>query len=225
MVPKFSLKPPDWLATRPNVFRIFDCTSRRRTEGSAGSRGMKTILVVPRRDGFRDLAFHFHPHMIGQRQLFAGSAAAFRERQDGWKNGHSRVNEQAIDAVLGDRELGVVEIIRVNRNAVHESRETRRRFSGRSYDGGFYIADAEVLKVLPAQSSGLGPGARKRQSQPVQYGLLPQLDDFRRNILVFRLRDKFGDVVREAESFGKISVCGRSSAIHGTSEHAGSNRA
>src|SRR6267378_4043629 len=128
-------------------------TSRRGAKWPARPSGVKSILVVAGRDSFRDLTLHLDAHMIGQRQLLSGNATPFGECEDGRKHGYGRVHEQAIDTVLGDGELRIVEIIRVNRDTVHKRGEARGCLPRGSYDRGFSIADADSLKILAAQSS------------------------------------------------------------------------
>src|SRR5438876_12395773 len=100
-----------------------------------------------------------------------------RERQDGGKYGHGRMHQQAIHAVFRSRELRVVEIIGVNRNSVHECRESRRSLERRSDDDGLSPADAKVLEILAADGSCLCAPSGQRAAQSVKNRFLAEFDD------------------------------------------------
>src|ERR1700682_340616 len=93
--------------------------------------------------------------MISEHQILAGHVAAFSERKQRRKNGDGGVDEEPVYAVLGNSELGVVEIIGVNRNTVHKGREARGSLPCCANDGGLTVTDTYIFQILTAQSSGL----------------------------------------------------------------------
>src|SRR5216683_4690861 len=101
---------------------------RCRSEWSACSCGMKSVLIMARRNRFGNLAFHLDSQMIRQHQFPAGNTSLLSEREDGGKYRHGWVDEKPIDTVLGHCKLRVIEIIRVNRNAIHKGSKARRSF-------------------------------------------------------------------------------------------------
>src|SRR5438309_11200187 len=78
------------------------------------------------------------------------------------------MHQQAIHAVFRSRELRVVEIIGVNRNSVHECRESRRSLERRSDDDGLSPADAKVvLEIMAADGSCMCTRSGQREAQSV----------------------------------------------------------
>ena len=86
---------------------------------------VKTLLIVPRQDRFGDFAFDFDADLIREHQIRSAAPVTLGEREHRRQRGRGRVREQAVDAVLGNRELRVVVIVGVNREAVGECGETR----------------------------------------------------------------------------------------------------
>ena len=72
------------------------------------------------------------------------------------------MGEQSVHAVLGDRQLSVIKILDMDRQAIGEGREAWREFSLRSYHRSAPIRKIEAGDVLAKQSSVLGAGASKR---------------------------------------------------------------
>src|SRR5947209_8426844 len=93
------------------------------------------------------------------------------------------MHQQAIHAVFRSRELRVVEIIGVNRNSVHECRESRRSLEPRSDDAGLSPADAKVaLAILTADGSCLCPRSAQRQAPTVTKPFLAKFCDIGQRI-------------------------------------------
>ena len=93
-------------------------TRRSTAKHAAGSGSVKSVLIVPWRDGFCNLALHFHANLVRQQQVLPASAGHFGRGQRGGKHTDRRVDQQAIDPVLRDSQLRVVEVIHVNRDPV-----------------------------------------------------------------------------------------------------------
>ena len=93
---------------------------------TARRRAVKALLVVARQDRFGNLALDFDADLIRRHQVAAAAPVALRERQHRGQRRCRGMRQQAIDAILRDRELGVVVIVGMDRNAIGERRETGR---------------------------------------------------------------------------------------------------
>ena len=78
------------------------------------------------------LDLHFHAHVIGQHELLAGALREFAHGERRRKRGDAGMREQAVDAILGGGELGIVEIVGVDGDAVGKGGEARGRLYGSS---------------------------------------------------------------------------------------------
>ena len=113
------------------------------------------------------------------------------------------MNQQAIDAVLGHRELGVVEVVRVDRNAVHQCGKLRRGLSRRADDGRAALKRAQSIQVLHAERAGLRLRAGQRQSEAIENRFFPEFYDVGGDRIVTRIDDELGDVIRQPMDVGK----------------------
>ena len=86
---------------------------------------METVVVVARVDRLGDLGLDFHRDLVGGQHVEPGAVADLAQRQRRRQRRRGGVGEQPVDAVLGDRELGVVVIVGVDRDAVGEGGEAR----------------------------------------------------------------------------------------------------
>ena len=88
---------------------------------------MKALLVMSRQDRLRHLALHFDRNLIRRRELAPIDAIPLGERKHGGECRCGRMHEQAVHAVLGAGELGVVVIVGVDEGAIGEGGKTRRQ--------------------------------------------------------------------------------------------------
>ncbi len=88
---------------------------------------MEALLVVPRENGFGNFALDLDGHLIGRHQVQAAAPVAFGESQNCRQCWRRRVGQQAIDAILGDRELGIVVIVGMDENSVREGGKAGRQ--------------------------------------------------------------------------------------------------
>ena len=93
------------------------------------------------------------------------------------------MGQQAVDAVLGDRQLRVVIVVGMDADAVGEGGEARRHLAAAADDGGAALAEAEIVEMLANQFAALGDRAGQRQAEAVEDGLLAKLDHLRGKIL------------------------------------------
>ena len=84
---------------------------------------------MARHDRLGHLALDLDADVVGEHQIRAAAPVALGERQHRRQRGRGRMREQSVDAVLRDRELRVVEVVGVDRDAVGERREARRHRS------------------------------------------------------------------------------------------------
>ena len=87
------------------------------------------------------------------------------------------MGEEAIDAILGNRELRVVVVVRVDGNSVGECRETRRQphiasNHGASGHAAAFGCNTHRAKVAPDDFPGLRRSARKRKTDAVEHRTL-----------------------------------------------------
>jgi hypothetical protein len=129
------------------------------------------------------------------------------------------MHEQAIDAVFRGGELRVVVIVGVDGDAIDKGRETRGSFLGCSDDGGFTFANAETFDVALGDGAAFRAGARQCQSQTIEDRFLAQVDYFLGKALVFRIKDKLGNVFRQAGSLGEITSGSAAGATRGIFNH------
>ena len=134
------------------------------------------------------------------------------------------MHQQAIHAVFRSRELRVVEIIGVNRNSVHECRESRRSLERRSDDDGLSPADAKVLEILAADGSCLCPRSGQREAQSVKNRFLAEFNDVRGNIFIGRVYDKSADIVCQSGSLGEFGSRRNVRAFCGSKKRTGRDR-
>ena len=94
----------------------------------AACRGaVKSLLVVTRQDRLRDLAFHLDADLIRRQKIAAAAPIALRERQHGRQRRRRGVRQESVHAILRGRELRVVVIVGVDRNAVRKRCEASRQ--------------------------------------------------------------------------------------------------
>ena len=114
------------------------------------------------------------------------------------------MRQQAVDAVLGRRELRVVEIVGVDRNAVGKSGEARVSFHGRSDDAGLACSvtpsDFTYCRTRGAMTDADPARARPK---PSSIDFLPRAKNVFGNVLVVRVHDEFGDVLGQPRRLGK----------------------
>ena len=123
---------------------------------------MKPIFIVPGRNCFRNLRLHLHSQVIGKQKVFGIGFGDFAQSQDSGEHGSGGMGEQSVHAVLGDRQLSVIKILDMDRQAIGEGREAWREFSLRSHHRSAPIRKIEAGDVLAKQFSVLGAGASKR---------------------------------------------------------------
>src|SRR5580704_8045534 len=97
------------------------------------------------------------------------------------------MHEQSVDAVLGGGELGIVEVVCMNRNAVHQCRETRGSFLRGTNDRSQAIAGSRPLYEFAGDGTAFSSRTRQSQAESVQDGFLAKFDDIRRNVFILRL--------------------------------------
>src|ERR1700730_10586665 len=107
------------------------------------------------------------------------------------------MDEQAVDAVLGGGKLGVVEVVRVNGNAVHECRKTRGSFLRGTNDGSHAIAASRSLNEFTRDRTTFGARTRQSQAESIQDGFLAKFNYIGWNVFVPRLENKVPDVFCE----------------------------
>ena len=108
------------------------------------------------------------------------------------------MGEQAVDAVLGDRKLGIVVIVGMNRDAVGEGGETRRHFHAGADNGAAFVCrDAERFEIGAHDVAGFGGIAGEREPEAVEDGTLAQVHDRGGNGGGFGIDDKTGHVCRQ----------------------------
>ena len=107
------------------------CAGGGAAKRAAGARGVKAVIVMARRNGFGDLAFHFHAHVVGQNEILAAAISNFSQRESGRQRWNRRMCEQSVHAIFCGGELRVVKIVGVNGNAIGEGGEAWRRLDAR----------------------------------------------------------------------------------------------
>src|ERR1700674_1110361 len=131
---------------------------------SAGSGGMKPILIVAGRYCFCNLALDFHAQVIGHEKIPGAGGGGIGKGQSGGKHWDRGVGKQCVYAVLANRQLGVVKILDVDRQAIGEGRKARRQFGLCPHYGGSAIRKAEAGGIIAKQLSVLGSGAGQGQA-------------------------------------------------------------
>ena len=145
-------------------------------EGAAGGGGVEAGLVVARGDRLGDLALDLDAEVIGEHEVPPGGFTQLGDGEGRRQRRRGRMGEQAIDAVLGHRELGVVIVVGVDADAVGEGGEARRHLAAAADDRGGALGQAEIVEVLAHQLAALGDRARQRQAEAVEDGLLAEVD-------------------------------------------------
>ena len=85
------------------------------------------------------------------------------------------MSEEAVDAIPGDCELGVVVVVGMDADGVGEGGESYRGFQRRTNDGGGVRAVGEQTRGLQVGSNdfaGAGDGAAEREAQAVEHRFL-----------------------------------------------------
>jgi hypothetical protein len=172
---------------------------------------MKPILIVPWRNGFGDLALDFHPEVIGEHEIPPTESAALGQREGGRQYRYRWMHQQAVDAVLRRRELRVVEVIGVHRDPVDQRRQLGRAGAPCADHRRHAARAGKSVEVAGANDGTVCPGARQRQAEAVQNGLLAQLDHLLGDILVTRIDHKVSDIGGEPRHVGESATrrCGR----------------
>ncbi len=124
---------------------------------------MKSILIVAGRYCFRNLALDFHAQVIGHEKILGAGSGRVTKGQNSGKYGHRGVGEQSVYTVLANRQLGVVKVLDVDRQAIGEGREARRQFAFGPHHDGAAIGKTEAGSILAKQLSVLGSGAGQGQ--------------------------------------------------------------
>src|ERR1700675_283779 len=101
--------------------------------------------------------------MIGHEKILGARSGGIAESQSGGKHGYRGVCKQSVYAVLTDRQLGVVEVLDVDRQTIGEGRKARRQFVLGPHHGGAAIWKAEAGSILAKQLSVLGSGTGQGQ--------------------------------------------------------------
>src|SRR6266849_7666552 len=101
--------------------------------------------------------------MIGDEKILGARGSGIAKSQSSGKHGYRRMCKQPVYAVLADRQLGVVEVLDVDRQAIGEGREARRQFAFGPHHDGAAIWKAEAGSILAKQLSVLGSGAGQGQ--------------------------------------------------------------
>ena len=170
---------------------------------------MKTICVVPWVDRFGNFGFNFNRDVIRGEHLEPGTIIALAQCQHRRQRWRGRVREQTVDAIFRNRQLRVVVVVCMHRNAVGEGGKSRRHFQVRADDraasGG---GDAERLKVSAYDAPGFGGIARKRQTQPIQDGALAQMHHIGGNLRWLRVSDELRHIGGEGWFVGHGSEWG-----------------
>ena len=96
---------------------------------------MEAVLIVARRDRLRHFRFDLEADVVGQQQIFTRGVLGFRNRERGRQARCRRMRQQAIDAILRNRELRIVVVIRMHADAVRESCKTLRHMLRRADHG------------------------------------------------------------------------------------------
>ena len=100
---------------------------------------------------------------------FPGTAVALSQREHRGQRGRSRMREQAIHAILRDRQLRVVVVVGVDRDAVGKRRKARRQLERRSDDRAAAVGRAaKGAQILAHDVTGFGRVAGERQAEAVQ---------------------------------------------------------
>ena len=97
------------------------------SKNSTGAGGVETVLVVAGRNRFRDFGFDLHAEVVSKHKVFSALASGFGQSESGRQHGNRRMNQKPVNAVLGRRELRVVEIIDVNRHTIRQCGKPKRQ--------------------------------------------------------------------------------------------------
>src|SRR6266446_5580039 len=101
--------------------------------------------------------------MIGDEKILGAAGSGIAKSQSSGKHGYRGVCKQSVYAVLTDRQLSVVEVLDVDRQAIGEGREARRQSVLGPHHRGAAIGKAEAGSMLAEQLSVLGAGAGQGQ--------------------------------------------------------------
>jgi hypothetical protein len=182
-----------------------------RADRAAGRGAVEAVLVVARHDRLGDLALDLHADLVGEQQVRAAAPVALGERQRRRQGGSGGMGEQAVDAVLRDRELRVVVVVGMHGEAVGEGGEARGQpHVAADHRASLVAGDPESLEVAPRDMAALRGGAGERETDAVEHRALAEVGHVLRDVGVLRVDDEGGGVVSER---------------HGTSSRQGARRA
>ena len=117
-----------------------------------------------------------------------------------------RMRQEAVDAVLGDRELGVVVIVGVDPHTVGESSEARRHLAPTTDHRRDAILQAEIVQMPANQFTAAGDCAREGQAETIEDRFLAECHELRRQIVGPGLDDELGDVPRQLDVNGAVLI-------------------
>ena len=95
----------------------------RGADRTAGRGAVEAVLIVTRHDRLGHLAFDLDADLIRGHQVATAFVIPLGERQRRRQRRRRRMREQAVDAILGNGELSVVEVVGVDGNPVGERGE------------------------------------------------------------------------------------------------------
>ena len=197
------------LAVEPKQTR----RARRRADRAAGRGAVEPLLIMSRQDRFGDLALHFHADLIRRHESLAAQPGALRQREHRGQRRCRGVGQQAVDSILGHRELRVIVVVGVDRQAIRKRRETGRQTQWAADDGAAAIGrDAKRSEIATHNVRAFRRGAGQRETEPVQHGTLAQVDDIGRNVARLGRDDEVRDIGTE-RGIGSIA-CGNGIAGH-----------
>ena len=182
--------------------------ARGSADRAAGRSAVEAVLIVARQDRLGDLAFDLYPDLIGGHQLTAALPIPFGERQHRRQRRCRRMGEQAIDAILGHGELGVVIVIGVNGNSVGERREAcwqahiASDHGAADHAAATFGCNAQRCKVATSDVAGLRRRAGERQADTIEHRTLAEVGHVGGHVLCARGYDEAGNVVRKRQIVG-----------------------
>ena len=113
------------------------------------------------------------------------------------------MGEQAVNAILGNGELGVVVVIGMDGNSIGERREAcGQAHIASDHGAAVFGCNAQRCKVATSDVAGLRRGAGERQADAIEHRTLAEVGHFAGHVLSARGYNKAGNVVRKRRIVG-----------------------
>src|SRR5581483_3430093 len=138
------------------------------TKDTARSGGVKAIFIMARRNRLRDFGFDFYTKLIRKHQIFSAAAHRLCDSKGGGQYRHGGMRKQTVNPVLRHRKLGVVEVLHMNRNAIHKCSKPGWEFAGGADYGRAASRKSERFHVGLQNLVGLKAGPGQGQADTIQ---------------------------------------------------------